>query len=344
MPPHDRGAVASPRRRVALGALSQLSTTSNHERGVLASVFYLAGSAMLAVAGLGSVASGRLLLVLAGVAAGVAVVSVAARALFVYGATVIASLLGPVLIAVAITAGQGGFGSALVATLYTFVAVHTALVLRVHHTAWVLAWSLMTALVANASLGSPVPGVIVAAVFLLVCGTLAAVTSWLVGQVRALATTDPLTGVANRASFEAALEHARATVSRTNEPLSLLALDLDGFKQLNDTYGHAAGDRALIEIAAAWAPLLRERDLLARVGGDEFCVILPDADGTHARHVARRLEHAMPAGTSCSTGVATLTEGGDLGDLCAAADQDLYAAKARNRWVRGPRTRGAAAS
>jgi diguanylate cyclase (GGDEF)-like protein len=306
-------------------------SAGNHQRGMLAAVFYLAGGGMVAVAALDPAAYTLTLLILGGMAVAVGVAAVLARRLFVYAATVTTSVLGPVLIAAGVVAGSGSWASALLALLYTFVAVHTALVLHWKHATAVLIWAAATAVIAARLVDAPLPAWSVGVVFVLCCGTLAAVTLWLVAEVRRRADTDPLTGVANRTSFETALRHAKATVSRTGEPLALVALDLDGFRKINNTYGHAAGDRLLIEATRAWQPHLRARDQLARIGGDEFCVVLPGANEDQARAVADRLEQAMPTGTACSTGVAVWEYGQTLTELSAAADRDLYASKTRKR-------------
>ncbi len=315
-------------------ALFHPGSDGTHERGVAAAVFYLAGAGMVAVAALDPRAHTAVLLLLAATGVVVAMTALLARRVFTYVASVVCSLLGTVLIAVAVVAGSGSWSSALAAVLYTFVAVYTALVLRWQHATAVLVWAAATAIAASRLVDAPLPPLAVAFVFALGGGTLAWVTLWLVAEVRHRATTDPLTGVANRSSFETALGHAMATVRRTGEALALIAIDLDGFRQVNNAHGHAAGDQLLIEATRAWQPQLRARDQLSRTGGDEFCAVLPGADADQARAVADRLEQVMPQGTACSTGVAVWEDGQPLADLYAAADRDLYASKARNRAVR----------
>lgn len=315
-------------------ALSHLASTRNHERGMLVGMLYLAGAGVVAVAALDPAAHAGVLLALFTVAVVVGVAAMLARRVFSYAASVVSSILGPVLIATAVVAGSGSWSSALAAGGYTFVAVHTALVLHWQHATAVLVWAGGTAITASMLVDGPLPPWAVGVVFVLVCGTLTSVTLWLVAEVRLRATTDPLTGIANRSSFETALRHAISTVSRTGEPLALIAIDLDGFRHVNNTHGHAAGDRLLIEATRAWLPELRARDQLARIGGDEFCVILSGADADQARAVADRLEQVMPAGTACSVGIAEWGDGQPFTDLQAAADLDLYAAKAAKKQAR----------
>lgn len=174
-------------------------------------------------------------------------------------------------------------------------------------------------------------------------------------EVRQLAATDVLTGLANRRSFDEALERAWHSSLRSSSQLSLLLLDLDRFKGLNDRYGHQVGDDCLRTVSATLmkAGARRRRDLAARYGGEELVVILPDtgsADATAvAEHVRKAIEDlGLPnedntAGNglvTASIGVATALarSGGTMGTpggLLMAADNALYKAKAdgRNRVV-----------
>jgi diguanylate cyclase (GGDEF)-like protein len=108
-------------------------------------------------------------------------------------------------------------------------------------------------------------------------------------------------------------------------------LDLDHFKDYNDSHGHQAGDRLLKSAAAAWLPALRSTDLIARYGGEEFIVILPDCDLNEAVIAADRLREAVPGGATCSAGVATLEHLDTAAQLIGRADHALYHAKASGR-------------
>lgn len=157
------------------------------------------------------------------------------------------------------------------------------------------------------------------------------------GKIRAMAFTDSLTGLANRAQFRAALE-AFATAG---QQFSVLLLDLDGFKGVNDRYGHAAGDQVLIEVAARLRRKTRESDLLVRLGGDEFAVICSPVDPAAELEIGQRLCRAMAepflvdgrtVDLGVSVGIAT-TNGASVSpqEIVRQADIALYAAKRAGR-------------
>ncbi|MBK5255143.1 MAG: GGDEF domain-containing protein, partial [Vicinamibacteria bacterium] len=164
----------------------------------------------------------------------------------------------------------------------------------------------------------------------------------LVEANRLLALHDGLTNLLNRRAFDNSLERAVAQASRAGQPLSLLMIDLDHFKRLNDTHGHAIGDAALQAAAAEIQVQVRGGDLAARYGGEEFSVILPDTDGAAGFRMAERLrvalaERVIKAGSekiriTASCGVS----GTDLGyhtpeELIRSADDALYASKETGR-------------
>jgi diguanylate cyclase (GGDEF)-like protein len=161
-------------------------------------------------------------------------------------------------------------------------------------------------------------------------------------RLKALAFVDPLTGLANRQRFESDLTMAARCARRYGGELSLLMIDLDGMKGLNDRFGHPAGDKALRRVGAVLQGALRGSDLAARLGGDEFAVILPATGQKGAARVARRLRAQIAAlalaeggGLTASIGVATLNDGIPEGDsverLVARADRALYEAKRKGR-------------
>jgi len=157
------------------------------------------------------------------------------------------------------------------------------------------------------------------------------------------ATRDPLTGLANRRLFDEILTRELARARRKEVPVALLLLDLDGFKGVNDTRGHVAGDAVLRTVAQTIAARVRASDLPARLGGDEFAVILPECGTADAQRVGEALcaqiEAAVGPEVTASVGVATVPEhAGDEPGLIAAADAALYEAKSagRNRTMVAP--------
>jgi len=176
----------------------------------------------------------------------------------------------------------------------------------------------------------------------------------LLEHLQASALTDGLTGVANRRAFDAAFDRELSVAARTDAPVSVLIIDLDHFKQLNDTYGHQAGDDVLRGVGAALRSCVRPGDVAARYGGEEFALILPGATAEEAVVVARRLRAVLrdveaPRPITASLGIACQHGAGlAAAELLATADTALYAAKAGGRdrahlaGVEGPVTGGAA--
>lgn len=153
------------------------------------------------------------------------------------------------------------------------------------------------------------------------------------------ARTDALTGLLNRRGFESQLAFALAMARRSGRPLSLITVDVDHFKKVNDTYGHDAGDEVLRRLALTLQDRLRASDVIARLGGEEFVVLLPDTDMVGAQAIAQALVHAMAeqhnpvVGTiTVSAGVATMRDAQDQGaDILRRGDAALYEAKGQGR-------------
>jgi diguanylate cyclase (GGDEF)-like protein len=151
-------------------------------------------------------------------------------------------------------------------------------------------------------------------------------------ELESLATTDDLTGLANRRRFYQELEREHAAARRYGSPLSLLLLDLDNFKTINDTYGHHSGDEALRLIGRALQTHVRAPDLAARIGGDEFAILLPQTGYQAATILAQRLARTVaeatgsPLRVTTSIGIATTCGERDV-NLLAQADHSLYQQK-----------------
>jgi len=160
-------------------------------------------------------------------------------------------------------------------------------------------------------------------------------------RMERLATTDDLTGLLNRRAFFARAEAARTLSLRLRQPITLLMLDIDHFKQLNDRFGHATGDEALVKFAATCREALRGHDILGRLGGEEFALALPGTDLDGAIHAAERLRQGvvdtrlLTCGNSyvmtVSIGVVLIDADEDLPTGLARADHALYEAKRNGR-------------
>jgi len=157
-----------------------------------------------------------------------------------------------------------------------------------------------------------------------------------------LATTDPLTGLLNRRAIEQRMQVESQRAQRYGLPLSLLMIDLDGLKRVNDQGGHSAGDRALRRAAAAISCTLRASDFGGRWGGDEFVILAPHTSRQAARQLAERVAQRISTRewpnrttTTASIGIVTLEEGASEQAIPATlideADRALYAAKAGGR-------------
>lgn len=168
-------------------------------------------------------------------------------------------------------------------------------------------------------------------------GALAMRNAWLLQQVQRMADIDALTGIPNRRSFETAIEREVSRSTRSGEELTLILLDLDHFKSLNDTFGHQAGDEMLRQVGAVLSEACRASDTPARYGGEEFAVVLPTCGKAEAFETAERLRQLIaavdsPTAMTVSAGVATYPlHGVTAADLVKAADEALYESKAEGR-------------
>lgn len=175
--------------------------------------------------------------------------------------------------------------------------------------------------------------------FFLVSGLLVAALRNTLENERRLARVDALTGLYGRRAFEEQLEHDLALSQRMNTAVTLAYLDIDDFKAVNDTHGHAAGDRVLQTVGRIIGRHIRRADTAARLGGDEFALLLPDTDPEGARRVVSNLAHelelefrALDRSVSCSIGVVTFRESPlSSAAAVAAADRLMYAVKRQGK-------------
>lgn len=157
-----------------------------------------------------------------------------------------------------------------------------------------------------------------------------------------IASHDELTGLLNRRSFFQALQRERDLAARGDRPLAVAIVDIDYFKRINDSHGHRAGDIVLKDVAALLTDTLRSTDLVGRIGGEEFAVLMPDTEIAAARTICERLRRIvaratvpLPSGVEAmitiSTGIATFESDEDRDSLMGRADHALYAAKSGGR-------------
>lgn len=176
---------------------------------------------------------------------------------------------------------------------------------------------------------------------LLNLGFLLIVTDRLRAELYSLATRDDLTGLPNRRALRERILLVEKSARRKNQNAVVMMIDLDQFKTINDRYGHDAGDAALVHISGVLKSLLREFDFLARVGGDEFCILLPNTNSTFATTIVHRLEDeisrqpmiwlgkAIPVPASIGYIEWQPTSEFRLGESVAFADSEMFASKRR---------------
>jgi diguanylate cyclase (GGDEF)-like protein len=164
---------------------------------------------------------------------------------------------------------------------------------------------------------------------------------WRIADLEARADVDPLLDIFNRRGFERELTRSLAYVKRYGTDAVLVYLDLDGFKAINDRYGHAAGDALLKAVASALTKHVRASDVVARLGGDEFAVLMWNVSEAHAVAKARELERTIEQTrvahngatllVGASGGIAPLRPDGKAAEVIDAADKEMYARKQERR-------------
>jgi diguanylate cyclase (GGDEF)-like protein len=167
-----------------------------------------------------------------------------------------------------------------------------------------------------------------------------------VGELEARADVDPLLDILNRRGFERELKRALSHVKRYGTQAALMFVDLDGFKGINDRYGHAAGDALLKAVARELIGHVRASDVVGRIGGDEFGIIIWRVEEPQASAKARELETMIAKigithgrsqiSVAASIGIAPLVEDSNPADVIAAADQAMYARKDERRGLPAP--------
>lgn len=161
-------------------------------------------------------------------------------------------------------------------------------------------------------------------------------------EVSRLAVTDPLTGVYNRLKFHQTIRVMLDQQNPKPKKFALIMFDIDHFKQVNDSYGHDAGDRVLVSVTRVANSIIRKSDMISRWGGEEFVILLPDAGLVKARQIAERIREKIEAAdqgmvgkVTCSFGVAEYRSKDDAVSIMKRVDQALYQAKegGRNRVI-----------
>ncbi len=170
----------------------------------------------------------------------------------------------------------------------------------------------------------------------LTLGAVMMATADLIARAQHAANHDHLTGARSRRAFFELAGREQSRAERRGSPLSLLLFDVDHFKRINDTHGHATGDLVLVDIVRRTGAVVRSIDIVARLGGEEFAVLLPDTGADTALLVAERLRHGLDraadrTGYTVSIGAATLHHGESIDAMLSRADAALYAAKAGGR-------------
>jgi diguanylate cyclase (GGDEF)-like protein len=238
------------------------------------------------------------------------------------------NVFGASIIALAVVLSRGGRVALGLSALYTFVALSNSLFFRLRIAVAYQLYGVLLATLLCAPLHLlPAAMVVAGALVNLVA---AAVVAWLVGSAER-AEHDPVTGLANRRGLDRALEKAFTDARRSRTPFTVGYLDLDHFRQINETQGRAAGDAVLRQVAGRWRALLPEAALLAHCGGGDFVVVLPDEDAGSAVALVDKLRTTLNHEGTASGGLAQWQPGDTPSLLLSRADASLFRAKQAGR-------------
>ena len=245
----------------------------------------------------------------------------------------IAAAFGTVMVSLAICIG-GSTGGAVFPLIYIWGALYSFTFFTRRVAIFQIAW-IAVGFITSASISGHVPPAYVITVLFTILAQ-APFVRFLVSEIVELGRVDPLTGVANRRAFDEQMDYVRRDVQRSHRSNAVIMIDIDHFKQYNDNRGHMDGDQFLRDVSTAWKEVLRDNDLLARFGGEEFVVLLRDCPIEGALECADRIRSLVPGGMTCSAGVAAFQSDEDNNTLMARVDLALYRAKTegRNRTIR----------
>ena len=233
-------------------------------------------------------------------------------------------LLAELLLTAVVIVAAGGQGQ-FMAALYLLVLALIAALSMSSRAVWVVLVVGLVLYVAGLAVNRLLDTPAYAAFIIVTITLVARVVTALVGSLRDQAQHDQLTGALNRRGLEASARLARDLAAREGRDTAVVAIDLDGFKGFNDAFGHAAGDQRLSRLVEDWTGVLRRTDLVARIGGDEFAVVLPGAGAAEAEEFVSRMRGADDI--PWTAGVTTWASDETFAQALKRADASLYAGK-----------------